>query len=107
MISYCLFPAFKMLAQPANNQLSNWINSEDLSKCLCGDKYSIPGLDSSLCKSCGWVFHRHELIRQYCEYDHLESGKPLKLNPDDLTEAQAKTILLKLTKTKSTKSVKS
>ena len=107
MISYCLFPAFKMLAQPANNQLSNWINSEDLSKCLCGDKYSIPGLDSSLCKSCGWITHRHELVRQYCEYGHMENGKPLKLNPDELTEAQAKTILLKLTKTQSTKSVKS
>ncbi|CAD5985557.1 hypothetical protein NO365_04526 (plasmid) [Planktothrix agardhii] len=101
MISYCLFPAFKMLAQPANNQLSNWINSEDLSKCLCGDKYSIPGLDSSLCKSCGWQTHRHELIRQYYEYDHLENGKPLKLNPNDLTESQAKTILLKFTKSKS------
>jgi len=101
LISYCLFPAFKMLAQPANNQLSNWINSEDLSKCLCGDKYSIPGLDSSLCKSCGWQTHRHELIRQYYEYDHLENGKPLKLNPNDLTESQAKTILLKFTKSKS------
>jgi hypothetical protein len=90
-----------MLAQPANNQLSNWINSEDLSKCLCGDKYSIPGLDSSLCKSCGRLLNRHELIRQYYEYDHLENGKPLKLNPNDLTESQAKTILLKFTKSKS------
>ncbi len=100
-----------MLAQKTNNQLSNWINSEDLSKCLCGVKFSIPGLDSSLCKSCGWTTHRHELIRQYCLYQHLDSstGKPLKLDPNDLTEAQAKTILLKFTKTKSktTKSVKS
>jgi hypothetical protein len=95
-----------MLAQKSNKSsslldLSNWINSEDLSKCLCGDKYSIPGLDSSLCKSCGWQTHRHELIRQYYEYDHLENGKPLKLNPNDLTESQAKTILLKFTKSKS------
>ncbi|HEY9866081.1 MAG TPA: hypothetical protein V6D21_18055 [Candidatus Obscuribacterales bacterium] len=94
-----------MLAQKVN--LSNWINSEDLSKCLCGVKFLIPGLDSSLCQFCGWITHRHELIRQYCQYDHLENGKPLKLNPDDLTEAQAKTILLKLTKTKSVKSVRS
>jgi hypothetical protein len=95
-----------MLAQKSDKSsslldLSNWINSEDLSKCLCGDKYSIPGLDSSLCKSCGWQTHRHELIRQYYEYDHLENGKPLKLNPNDLTESQAKTILLKFTKSKS------
>jgi len=96
-----------MLAQKANQNLSNWINSEDLSRCLCGVKFSIPGLDSSLCKFCGWITHRHELVRQYCQYDHLENGKPLKLNPDDLTEAQAKTILLKLTKTKSVKSVRS
>lgn len=90
-----------MLAQKANQDLSNWINSEDLSRCLCGVKFSIPGLDSSLCKSCGWVCHRHELVRQYCEYGHLENGKPLKLDPNDLTEAQAKTILLKFTKSKS------
>lgn len=92
-----------MLAQNSQNSkdLFNWINSEDLSKCLCGVKYSIPGLDSSLCKSCGWVCHRHELVRQYCEYDHLEKGKSLKLDPNDLTEAQAKTILLKFTKSKS------
>ena len=96
-----------MLAQLANNQLSNWINSEDLSRCFCGLKYSIPGLDSSLCKSCGWQTHRHELVRQYCQYDHLEKGKPRKLNPNDLTESQAKTILLKFTKSKSktTKSI--
>ncbi|WP_083619723.1 hypothetical protein [Planktothrix paucivesiculata] len=92
-----------MLAQNSQNSkdLFNWINSEDLSKCLCGVKYSIPGLDSSLCKFCGWQIHRHELVRQYCEYGHLEKGKSLKLNPDDLTEAQAKTILLKFTKSKS------
>ncbi|MGL4502706.1 MAG: hypothetical protein ACRCU2_26825 [Planktothrix sp.] len=96
-----------MLAQKANQDLFNWINLEDLSKCLCGIKFSIPSLDSSLCELCGWQIHRHELVRQYCEYGHKENGKPLKLDPNELTEAQAKTILLKLTKTQSTKSVRS
>ncbi len=95
-----------MLVQKSQSskELPNWINSEDLSKCFCGDKYSIPGLDSSLCKSCGWITHRHELVRQYCLYQHTESGKSLKLDPNELTESQAKTILSKFTKkSKSTK----
>ena len=82
-----------MLAQKSDKSsslldLSNWINSEDLSKCLCGDKYSIPGLDSSLCKSCGW---QSQPQSQPSEPARLKNWTPPELYPQ-MTQAEFEAI---------------
>ena len=79
--------------------LKAWIKEEPITLCPhCRKRYSIPGVDASKYRDCGWIEHRTEQVRQYCLSQNKKKISQ-KFDPNNLTEAQAERVLLALAPT--------
>ena len=89
--SDCTTPSSKTALQ----ELWEWINSEDFSRCpICNEPFKYPGLDAAKCATHGYQESRRTKLEQLCRTPlKLGASKKKAIKPSELTEEQARTAL--------------